>query len=175
MTNKTALIIIDVQVGMFDEANPVYQGDILLEKIRNLISRARPLEIPVIYIQHNARAGKPLEQGKPGWAIHPFIKPEVNDIVVQKTTPDSFYNTTLKDELDSNGINELIITGIQTEVCVDTTCRRAYSHGYKVTLMSDVHSTWYTEHLSAEQIINHHNNVFEWFAEVIESEKKFIC
>lgn len=47
MINNKALIIIDVQMGMFDESNPVYQGDILLEKIRNLISKARSAEIPI--------------------------------------------------------------------------------------------------------------------------------
>lgn len=59
------------------------------------------------------------------------------------------------------------------EVCVDTKCRSAFSHGYKVTLMSDVHTTWHTNYLLAEQIINHHNNVLKWFAEVIEIEKYF--
>lgn len=77
----------------------------------------------------------------------------------------------MQETLDSNGINELLITGIQSEVCVDTTCRRAFSEGYKVTLLSDVHSTWKTNHLPADQIINHHNHVLKWFAEVIDSEK----
>ncbi|GIP31765.1 cysteine hydrolase family protein [Paenibacillus sp. J2TS4] len=173
MTNKKALIIIDVQLEMFNESNPVFQGDLLLEKINNLISRARGLEMPIIYIQHSERPGTPLEKGKPGWVIHPSVKPEANDTVIEKTTPDSFYNTRLKEELDLRGITELIMTGIQSEVCVDTTCRRAFSQGYKVTLVSDAHSTWNTNHLSAEQIINHHNNVLKWFAEVVESEKIF--
>lgn len=90
MTNKSGIIIIDVQLGMFDESNPVHQGDILLKKISNLIVKARSVEMPIIYIQHNARAGKLLDPGKPGWAIHPLIKPEANDIVIQKATPDSF-------------------------------------------------------------------------------------
>lgn len=170
---KKALIIIDVQLGMFDESNPVYQGDILLEKIRRLISKARTVEMPIVYVQHNAKAGQALEPGNPGWAIHPLIKQEEHDRVIQKNTPDSFYNTTLQEELEIKGVKELIITGIQSEVCVDTTCRRAFSKGYKVTLLSDVHSTWDTNDLSAQQIINHHNNVLKWFAEVKDSEMEF--
>lgn len=96
-----ALIVIDVQLAMFEDTSPVYQGEVLLEKIRTLISKARSEDIPIIYLQHNAGPGKPLEQGKPGWAIHPFIKPEVNDVVIQKTTPDSFHGTTLQKEIDS--------------------------------------------------------------------------
>ncbi len=49
--------------------------------------------------------------------------PEERDVVIQKKTPDSFHETNLKQELDSKQINELIIAGIQTEFCVDTTCK----------------------------------------------------
>lgn len=172
MKNEKALLIIDVQQAMFDVANPVFQGNLLLDKSRELIFKAKSLDIPIIYIQHNEKEGD-LEQGKIGWEIHSLIKPEEHDIVVQKNTPDSFYNTTLQEELQVKGIKELIITGIQSEVCVDTTCRSAFSKGYKVTLLSDVHSTWDTESLSAKQIIMHHNNVLKWFAEVKSSEDAF--
>ena len=42
--------------------------------------------------------------------------------------------------------------------------------GYKVTLVSDTHSTWDSEELTAEQIINHHNSVLRWFADVYRSK-----
>ena len=71
--------------------------------------------------------------------------------------------------MKKQGIEHLIITGIQTEACVDTTCRRAFSMGYKVTLVSDTHSTWASEELTAQQIINHHNGVLGWFADVYPS------
>lgn len=93
-------------------------------------------------MQHNAPTGKPLEYGTKGWEIHPEIAPKVGDIIIQKTTPDSFFKTTLEEELKKQGIEHLVIAGIQSEVCVDTTCRRAFSLNYKVTLVSDAHSTW---------------------------------
>ena len=66
--------------------------------------------------------------------------------------------------LKARGIGHLIIAGIQTEYCIDTTCRRASSLGYEVTLVADAHSTWDTEHLSAWQIIDHPNQVLSgWF------------
>lgn len=92
--------------------------------------------------------------------------PDKQDVIIQKATPDSFLNTTLEDELKKQGIEQLVITGIQTEVCVDTTCRRAFSLGYKVTLISDTHSTWDSQAITAQEIINHHNGVLRWFAEV---------
>lgn len=164
--NTRALVIIDVQLGMFDPANPVYEGELLLTNIGSVLDKARSIRMPIVYVQHNARAGQPLASGQPGWVIHPQIKPQSDDIVIQKSMPDSFHRTTLQHELDSRGITELVIAGIQSEVCVDTTCRRASSLGYRVTLLGDAHSTWHSEQLRADQIIDHHNSVLRWFAEV---------
>ena len=93
-------------------------------------------------------------------------------MVVQKRHPDSFQDTNLRQELASRTIERLVITGIQTEYCVDTTCRRAYSLGYDVTLVKDAHSTWDSDHLTASQIIAHHNDVLGgWFAELKEASE----
>ncbi|WKA56630.1 cysteine hydrolase family protein [Planococcus shixiaomingii] len=167
---KKALLVIDVQNGMFQEGNVVHNGERLLQNLKRLIEQARSAEMPIFYIQHNAPAGKPLEFGAKGWKIHPEVAPESQDIVIQKTTPDSFFNTSLNEELKIQGIEHLVVTGIQTEVCIDTTCRRAFSIGYKVTLASDTHSTWDTEDLTAQQIIKHHNGVLRWFADVCPSK-----
>lgn len=164
-------MIIDVQKGMFKEGEAVYKGEELISKLKTLIKEARTSNTPIFYIQHNAPVGKPLEFGKKGWEIHDDITPNGTDTVVQKTKPDSFLNTSLEKELSKKGIKHIYITGIQTEACVDTTCRRAFSLGYKVTLISDVHSTWSSNELTAQQIINHHNGVLRWFADVYPSEE----
>ena len=82
------------------------------------------------------------------------------DLVVHKRTPDSFYGTTLQTELESRGIRKLVIAGIQSDWCVDTTVRRAYSLEYEVTVVEDAHSTCDTKILKAPQIIAHHNLIF---------------
>ena len=162
--SDTSLIIIDMQLGNFLEPNPVYEGSKLLLKVESLITKARSTQIPIIYIQHKGRSGDPDEYGTQGYEIHPSIKPVKGDVVVQKQTPDAFHGTNLRHELDIREIKKLVITGLQTEYCVDTTCRRAYSLGYDVVLIKDAHSTWDSEDLSAQQIIDHHNNVLGgWF------------
>lgn len=166
-----ALIIIDVQKGMFQKGEEVYKGDVLISTLKTLIKKARTFNTPIFYVQHNAPAGKPLEFGKEGWEIHSEIAPHQSDTIIQKTTPDSFMKTPLEEELNNKGIKHIYIAGIQTEVCVDTTCRRAFSLGYKVTLISDLHSTWNSSEISAQQIINHHNRVLRWFANVYPSEE----
>jgi nicotinamidase-related amidase len=164
MINDTALLVIDVQQGMFAEDDPVYQGAALLATIGGLLAKARAAEVPVIYVQHNGGPGHPLKPGSEGWPIHSAIAPAVGDPVVGKATPDSFHETRLQAELEARGIVKLIVAGIQTECCVDTTCRRAASLGYQTTLVCDAHSTWDSRTLSAAQIIAHHNEALDgWF------------
>ncbi len=166
--NETALLVIDVQNEMFDEGNPVYKSERLIENLQDLIGKARAAYVPVMYVQHNDGG---LVKGTNFWEIHPSISPQEGDPVIQKWTPDSFHQTSLQDELEAKGIRNLVITGNQTEMCVDTTCRRAYSLGYNVTLVSDAHGTWDSESLSAEQIIGHHNAVLGKFAAVKETKE----
>lgn len=58
--------------------------------------------------------------------MHPDIKPEQGDVVVEKSYADAFHNSTLDQVLKSLNITDLVITGLQTAYCVDTTCRRAF-------------------------------------------------
>jgi len=166
----TALLIIDVQTGMYEESDPVYRGEELLETIGGLIARARAAGVPVIYVQHSGSEGDPLHPQAPGWPIHPAIAPAEGELVIHKYHPDSFQETNLQRELEARGTKRLVIAGIQTEFCVDTTCRRAYSLGYDVTLVQDGHGTWDSPDLHASQIIAHHNRVLGgWFATLQEA------
>jgi len=165
MSNEAALLVIDVQRCMFEASPPAHGCGALLARIGSLIDRARAAGVPVIFVQHCGSEGEVHEPGTEGWEIHPSVAPAPDEVVIQKRHPDSFQGTALRAELQARGINSLIITGLQTEFCVDTTCRRAYSLGYDVILIQDGHSTWDTDDLTARQIIAHHNVVLgSWFA-----------
>jgi len=164
MVMSTALLIIDMQLGNFLEPHPVHEGDRLLKRVQSLIAKARSAQIPIFYVQNSGGEGDPDEYGTPGWEVHPSIKTGPNDFMVQKGSPDAFHETNLQEGLKSDGIMRLVVAGLQTEYCVDTTCRRAYSLGYEVVLVRDAHSTWDSGRLSADQIIEHHNDVLGgWF------------
>lgn len=153
-----------MQLGNFIDPHPIFEGEVLISKIKSLLLKMHSAQIPVIYIQHNGAKGDSDEPGTTGWEIHPSIQPHKRDLVIQKSTPDAFHETSLKRELDSREIIKIIIVGLQTEYCIDTTCRRAFSLNYEVTLVEDAHSTWDSNHLTAKQIINHHNAVLAgWF------------
>lgn len=161
--SKTALLIIDMQYGIFMrkqyDGMAVFNEDALLINIKELIAKARLSESPIIYIQHLYQDFPLMEKGQPLWEVHPNIKPDIQDIVIEKRHADAFHESTLNEKLKALNVSGLIITGLQTAYCVDTTCRRAFSLGYNNVLVSDGHSTLDSDILSAEQIIAHHNEV----------------
>jgi nicotinamidase-related amidase len=164
MSQNKAFIIIDVQTAMFHSKLALYQSEQLINNITTLLEKARASQIPVIFIQHVGPEDSPFGKGKPGWEIYSPIKPLKNVLVVSKETPDSFHETILQEELQKQGVRKLIVACLQTEFCVDTTCRRAFSLGYETTLVQDAHSTFHSEVLTAPQIIAHHNQVLgSWF------------
>jgi nicotinamidase-related amidase len=160
MSTDTALIVIDAQVGVVGAA---YHHDEVLSNINQLLSRARTSGTPIIYVQHNAPAGSGLEPGTPAWQIHPTITPHNSEPVVQKKSPDAFHETSLQAELEARGIKNLVITGGQTQYCVDTTVRRAVAQGYEVLLASDAHTTEDSPTLPAEKIIAFYNETLHGF------------
>jgi nicotinamidase-related amidase len=161
--SNTALLVIDVQVGLVEGPEPAYGAQALLANINRLLSKARGAGSPVIYIQHDGNAGGRLEAGTPGWAIHAAIAPVEGELVIRKRASDSFYETQLQSELAARAIKHLVIAGMRTEMCVDTTSRRAISLGYDVTLAGDAHATVTSEVLPAAQIIAHHNYTLDGF------------
>ena len=94
------------------------------------------------------------------------------DIIIEKTSWDAFYNTKLLEVLDNDRIKELIIVGMQTEFCIDTTIRSAYSYGFFTALVSDAHSTFDSKVLTGEKIVNHHNSIIDGrFAKLIKTKE----
>jgi nicotinamidase-related amidase len=161
---STALLLIDVQLNMF-EPQAVYQAEAVRQVLGTLLRRGRAAGVPIVFVQHYGGPGAPDEPGTPGWAIHPDLAPKEQEEVVAKTTPDAFYQTTLAGLLLQHAVKRLVIAGMQTEWCIDTTVRRAFSQGYEVFLAADGHST-YDGVVTAAQIVAHHNGVLRAFATV---------
>jgi len=171
LVKKQALLVVDVQVGMFDTEESVERAQEFLATLANLISRARESGTLVVYVQHCGAKGSWIEMDTPGWPIHPSIAPSEGDVVLLKREPDAFHGTSLQSLLEKHGIRQLIITGIATQYCVDSTVRAAYRLGYDVVLVEDGHTTWSGESLSASKIIDHHNRTLQRFGAVVKAEQ----
>jgi nicotinamidase-related amidase len=154
---QSALLVIDVQRGMFLPPAPAHCGEEILGRIAGLLARARAAELPVLHVQHDGGPGDVLEHGTEGWLIHPAVAPAKSEPVVEKRYCSAFQGTSLQSLLDERGVRRLIIGGLQTEFCIDTSCRAATALGYKVVLASDSHTTFDSPVLPAASIIAHHN------------------
>lgn len=152
----SALLVIDVQRGLFDAAPRPEDADAVLARINTLAAAARQAGAPVIFIQHE-RPGSALAHGSPGWALEQSLQVEAGDLIVAKTTPDSFLRTELGAKLEAAGVKRLVVCGYASEYCVDTTTRRAAGLGYAVDLVADTHTTHDKAHATATQIRAHHN------------------
>jgi nicotinamidase-related amidase len=156
----TAVLVIDMQIALVERG---YQAPGVLACIGKLLSRARGAGIPVIHVQHHHATYAPLKAGAPTWRIHPDVAPASGEVVIGKTASDAFHATPLQAELQRRGVQRLVVTGMQTEYCVDTTCRRAISLGFDVTLVADGHTTFDGSMVAAD-IIRHHNAVLPGLA-----------
>jgi nicotinamidase-related amidase len=153
---NTALIIIDVQRGLFDTEPRPFEADAVVDRINALAAHVRAANRPVVFVQHE-RDGSALAHGTDGWQLERRLIKTDADIIVRKTTPDSFLRTDLAEQLSTWKTDKLLICGYATEFCVDTTTRRAAALGYSVWLVADAHTTHDKAHASAAQIRAHHN------------------
>ncbi|MBL0387075.1 cysteine hydrolase [Tumebacillus sp. ITR2] len=153
MTNQTAVLVIDAQVGLVEGPKEMYRKEATLERIQSVLTKARTAQLPVLYVQDDDVA--PINT--PEWEIHPAVAPIDGEPSVRKKATDAFYMTDLHQKLSELGVNHLIIMGFKTEYCIDSACRRATTLGYRVTLVKDAHSTTDNAVLTAEQIVAHHN------------------
>ena len=128
---EQAILVIDMQRGLVLGA---YRQDELVVTVNGLIARGREAGVPVVFVQHNHATFEPMMRGNRGWEIFAELDRQTDDPVVEKEACDAFYDTSLDATLKTLGARELLITGLQTEYCVDTACRAALSHGYDVVL-----------------------------------------
>jgi len=169
--SATAFLVIDMQIGLVQGA---YQDEQTLARIASLIHQARDHDVSVVYLQHNHTSYPPLMKGAKTWHIHPAVAPDGADRVIEKTASDGFFATSLHQHLQQLSVDHLVITGMQTEYCVDTTCRQALSMGYAVTLAADGHTTGDAT-LSARQTIDHHNTLLANLAHPTQNIKVLPC
>lgn len=137
---KTALLVIDVQQGLFGKSHPIHNAEGLLEKVNSLVEQAHRAGVPVVYIQHCDQ--RDLVKDTEPWRLHPRLQPLETDRFVFKEKSNSFEQTNLDEMLKSLGVNHVVATGLVTHGCVKNGCLGARELGYRVTLAADAHSNF---------------------------------
>jgi nicotinamidase-related amidase len=158
--HPVALLVIDVQQGLFRKATPIYKADELLENINTLVGRAHESDVPVFYIQHSD--ARNLVKGSADWQLHAQLQPQHKDYLIHKQHGNAFEDTRLEEILRSLHVDTVVVAGLVTHGCVKATSIGAQEVGLNVILVQDGHSSYskdatdliekWNEKLSARQI-----------------------
>jgi ureidoacrylate peracid hydrolase len=170
MPTRTALIMIDMQNMYLQHEKraamgwpPIWNFDEVVAECAALLAEARAQGMPVIYTRNVGRkdgadatptmrkllanvrgtGNEPLETNDTDWSsqILDAVAPEPGDIVIEKLRWDAFYATELDSILRNLDVTRLIIAGLQTNVCVETTSRTALMKNFEVAVPEDAVST----------------------------------
>ena len=149
-----AVLVIDVQQALCEGPGAAWDCAGLIARINQATGAARAAGLPVIWVQHQ-EAG--LAHGTAGWQLANGLQIGAADLRSDKTTGDAFWQTDLLAQLQSLGVQELVICGMHTEYCVDVSTRAALRHGYPVILLEDAHTSSGNAAITPQQVIAHHN------------------
>jgi len=148
---KAALLVVDMQRFFLDPSSPTFTcgGLAILPTLKRLIHVFRQAGRPVIYTRHVHHPDR-LDAGIMGWwwdgmclegssesEIHSDIAPLANEKVILKHRYSAFYNTDLETVLRCLKIESLVMSGIMTNLCCESTTRDAYYRDYKVFFLAD--------------------------------------
>ncbi len=139
--SKSALVLIDCQ-NTYREGIMQLEGvEPALKECAALLQRARDGRTPVIHIQHDAGPGTPYDVRAEIGAIADVVAPRAGETVIVKAYPSSFEQTNLDAELKKLGVADLVLAGFMTHVCVNSTARAAFNHGYRPTVVAGATAT----------------------------------
>ena len=137
---RQALLVVDVQQGLFERTIPIYQAEQVLANINTLIGRARKAVAPIIFIQHSNDGT--LKKNSREWKLHPAIHPLGGETRIYKLKGNAFLGTPLEEELNKLGVGEVVVCGLVTHGCVKSTTLGALELGYRTVLAGDAHSNF---------------------------------
>lgn len=168
---KTALLVIDVQQAMIDE-HPARMDEFMLN-LKLLIDTAHQSGTEVIYVRHDGGEGDVLAYGTSGWQLEKSLHPRAEERVFNKLFGSAFRQTGLRDYLVEREISRLVVCGMQTEYCIDTSVKVAFEFGYDVVIPAGGTTTYANPFLSGDKLINYYERMIwnEPLARVVTMEE----
>lgn len=165
------LLVVDTQKLIM--TTDLYEFQLLENRIKILIEKARNKKIEVIYVRHDDGIGNALTKRTYGYEIYDSFKPVPGEKIFDKSVNSAFKETGLLDYLRTKDENTIIVVGLQTEYCIDATVKCGFEHGFQMIVPAHTNSTVDNTFMSAENTYAYYNN-FIWknrYAACISFEK----
>lgn len=147
-------MIVDMQKGLVDR-HP-YKVEGVVETIQKVAEQCRNHGIEIVYVQHRDEQDQNMKPGTPGFEIIDELVPQKGEKIFEKQYNSAFFKTGLKQYLIEQGIENIIIMGMQTEFCMDATVKAAFEHGFHVFVPENSNTTFDNEYLPAIQTIDYY-------------------
>lgn len=164
------LLVVDTQKLITNER--LYQFETFVSHEKELIKKAREKGIEVIYVRHDDGPGEELTKGTEGYEIYDEFRPLQEEKIFDKQVNSAFRETGLLEYLKGKGEQDIIVTGLQTDYCIDATVKCGFEHGFHVIVPATVNTTVDNVFMTAEQSYRYYNE-FIWkrrYAECISYE-----
>ncbi|NMS90721.1 cysteine hydrolase [Clostridioides difficile] len=165
------LLVVDTQKLITNEK--LYNFNGFIANVENLIDKARKRNIEVIYVRHDDGTENELTKGKSGFEIYEKFKPYDKEKIFDKKVNSAFKGTGLLEYLTNKGEKDIIIVGLQTDYCIDSTIKCGFEHGFNIIVPAYSNTTIDNSFMSAEQSYKYYNE-FIWngrYAECISLDE----
>ena len=167
--SSSVLLVMDMQRFFLSEESHAFisSSKAIVPNIRHLIDAYRGFRLPVIFTRHSLKNneepgimgkwwGDVIRDGNTLSEIIPLLRPLASEIVIRKTRYSAFYGTELESVLKQRNIKSVVITGVMTHLCCETTAREAFIRDYEVFFVVDATATQNEElHLSSLRVLSH--------------------
>lgn len=140
---KQALLVIDVQNDYFSGGKmELAQPEAALDKINLLEVHFLKQGLPIIYIQHTKPKNADFfEAGTVGAELHPKLKIHTDSLIIEKHFPDSFYDTKLEAMLQTLAVEQLVLCGMMTHMCITATTKAVQAQALDPIVVTDATAT----------------------------------
>lgn len=147
IVEKTAMLVIDMQHYFHGLISP------MLDRVLSLIDACRSAQVKIVFTRHGVHDPQSdggmlttwwdelIIHGSEAWEFYKEIKPNSSDLIIDKNRYSAFQGTDLDVWLRRNGVEDLIISGVMTNLCCETTARDAFGHDYRVFFVADATTT----------------------------------
>ena len=165
------LLVVDTQKLITN--NKLYEFDMFVSNVKEIIHEARANNIEVIYVRHDDGIGNELTKGNDGFEIYEKFQPINNEKIFDKNVNSAFRGTGLLEYLISKGEKNVIIVRLQTDYCIDATIKCGFEHGFNIIVPAYANTTVDNKFMSAKQSYQYYNE-FMWngrYAECISLDE----